>query len=469
MTYSLYSKKGLLSFCLSISSFTLFAQQTSYFMDKTTQRLSLNPAFRPATGYVSVPGLGSLSANFHSNALTFDNVIYPAGPGEELVTFLHPDIPATGFLNQLKPNNRINADVTMNLLSVGFFARKSFWTIDVNLRNGMDANIPKGLLEAAKTGMTDPGGTLYNAGGLSLNGSSYLEGGIGYSYPVSEKVTLGARFKMLLGIANVDGYFHDFSIEMTQDKWIVQAEGELNASMKGASAELKKDETTGEDYINGFDIDSPGFGGYGGAMDLGISYKPNERLTFSASALDLGYISWNKEATTTAVSSGEFLYNGFNLNFDDDEDVPSVGNQLDEMGDDFMRLFHFKESAKKKRTTKLRSTVNLAAEYAILRNRLSFGLLSSTRFNVPETFTELTASVNYRPTGWLAATISYSMLHSDFKTAGAALNFSPGWINFFIASDYMLTKVNPQYIPLSQPSANIQFGISIPLAGNKEQ
>jgi hypothetical protein len=61
------------------------------------------------------------------------------------------------------------------------------------------------------------------------------------------------------------------------------------------------------------------------------------------------------------------------------------------------------------------------------------------------------------------------MLHSDFKTAGAALNFSPGWINFFIASDYMLTKVNPQYIPLSQPSANIQFGISIPLAGNKEQ
>ena len=86
----------------------------------------------------------------------------------------------------------------------------------------------------------------------------------------------------------------------------------LNASMKGASPEFKKDETTGEDYINGFDVDSPGFGGYGGAMDLGISYKPNERLTFSASALDLGYISWNKEATTTAVSSGEFLYNGFN-------------------------------------------------------------------------------------------------------------------------------------------------------------
>ena len=77
--------------------------------------------------------------------------------------------------------------------------------------------------------------------------------------------------------------------------------------------------------------------------------------------------------------------------------------------------------------------------------------------------TELTLSGNYRPVKWFEATLSYSFIHSKFKTYGIALNFSPSWINFFIGSDYMLTKVTPQCLPVSGNAMNLYMGVSVPL------
>jgi Family of unknown function (DUF5723) len=130
---------------------------------------------------------------------------------------------------------------------------------------------------------------------------------------------------------------------------------------------------------------------------------------------------------------------------------------------DFEDLFHFSQKASESRTTRLRSTINLGGEYRMLENKLGFGLLSSTKLYSPKAYTELTVSANYRPINWFEATLSYSFIHSDFKTYGIALNFTPKWINFFIGSDYMFTKVTPQFLPVSGSAANMYMGISIPL------
>ena len=89
--------------------------------------------------------------------------------------------------------------------------------------------------------------------------------------------------------------------------------------------------------------------------------------------------------------------------------------------------------------------------------------MSSTRLYSPKAYTELTLSGNYRPVKWFEATLSYSFIHSKFKTYGIALNFSPSWINFFIGSDYMLTKVTPQCLPVSGDAMNLFMGVSVPL------
>ena len=183
-----------------------------------------------------------------------------------------------------------------------------------------------------------------------------------------------------------------------------------------------------------------------------------DNFTVSGAVIDFGFITWSKRSTVNGAAKGDFDFDGFDLPIGDDQPDNSMSDQMDDLTGNLQNLFHFSETPSRSRTTLLRSTINVGAEYSVAQNRVGFGLLSSTRIYKPKIYTELTASVNYRPIDWFAATVSYSFVHSAFKTFGFALNFSPSWINFFVGSDYMFTKVNPQFIPIRTSAANLYFG-----------
>ena len=86
------------------------------------------------------------------------------------------------------------------------------------------------------------------------------------------------------------------------------------------------------------------------------------------------------------------------------------------------------------RTTSLVSTLNVGAEYTFWENRFGIGLLSSTQFVSPKSYSELTVSANFRPGNAFGATLSYSFLRG--KTIGLGIKLG----NFFIGTDYMMTK-----------------------------
>ncbi len=45
-------------------------------MDKATLRTSMNPAFRPARGFVAIPAAGSVSAMYASNGMALGDLFY---------------------------------------------------------------------------------------------------------------------------------------------------------------------------------------------------------------------------------------------------------------------------------------------------------------------------------------------------------------------------------------------------------
>ena len=55
--------------------------------------------------------------------------------------------------------------------------------------------------------------------------------------------------------------------------------------------------------VDGIDDNISGLGGFGAAIDLGVTWKPIEHLTVSAALTDLGGISWKKAHQMT--STGE--------------------------------------------------------------------------------------------------------------------------------------------------------------------
>lgn len=463
MKRTLYNyRKSMLAVALFAGiSVSLSAQQmrTAYFMDKSTVRTALNPAFRPARGYVSIPVIGSLNVSYGSNGVAVSDLLYPKNGN--LVTFLDASVGTDEFLKKLKKNNQINTEFSTSILSAGWYAGQGFWTVDLGLKGIVNARVPKTLFEFMKKG-SGPEGTTYDISDLNMYADSYMEAAVGYSRPINEKLTVGGKFKLLMGAANMEASFDKMHVQMNDNQWKITSTGILNASVKGLTPEFEKDNKN-EEYINSFDYDSPGLAGFGAAIDFGATYQLLDNLTLSAAVLDLGFISWGAGSTTSGVANGDFFFDGFNLAIGENDGVPPMSDQFETLTDDINDLFHFKQVKSKGRTTMVRSTINIGGEYSILDNQLGFGLLSSTRCYRPKAYTELTASANYRPVNWFAASLSYSFIHSDFKTFGLALNFSPSWINFFIGTDYMLTKVTPQMLPINATAMNVYFGLSVPL------
>lgn len=449
-------------FLYGISAASAQQIRTAYFMDKATARTALNPAFRPDRGYVGIPVLGSLSVAYGSNGVSLDHLLFQNNG--RLVTFMDASVP-DNFLNNLKKNNQLNTEFSTKILSGGWYAGRGFWTVGVGVNATVSANVPKTLFEFMKRG-TGLEGATYNIKNLHAYADSYVDLSVGYSRPINDRLTVGGTYKFLMGAGNSDVYLDEMNAVMNGDMWKITSRGRMAASAKGLMIENATDNND-QPYIDNFDYDSPGIAGFGSAIDVGASYKILDNLTVSAAVLDFGFISWSKGSTLRGISDGEFYFDGFDLPIGDQKGS-SIQEQLDDMTDNIKDLVHFTEDPKHRgRTTMLRSTINVGGEYSILDNRLSFGLLSSTRFYKPKAYTELTVSVNYRPVEWFATTVSYSLIHSAFKTFGLALNFSPSWINFFVGSDYMITKVTPQCVPIKAHASNLYFGLSVPLGKQK--
>lgn len=458
------SAKGLLALALfALIGTSVSAQQlrTSYFMQNSPLRTALNPAFRPERGYVSIPVLGGINASYTTNGIAVDDVLFPKDG--KLVTFMDNSVDTESFLNNLNDQNRMNVDFGTQLLSGGWYAGKGFWTVGLSIKGLANIEAPKTMFEFMKKG-NSAAGTTYDINDLSVYSEAYLEAGVGYSRPITDKLTVGANVKMLFGVGSMEANIDHLHAVMNDTKWDITSTGTMSASMKGLVPEIEKDEQ-GRDYISSFDFDSPGLSGFGMGIDLGATYQLTDNITLSAAVLDLGFVSWNKGSNTYGEVNGTFEYDGFDLALGDkvEEGSSSMGEQFDATIGEFEELFHFSPKASQSRTTRLRSTINIGGEYRMLENKLGFGLLSSTRFYSPKAYMELTASANYRPVNWFEATLSYSFIHSNFKTYGLALNFTPSWINFFIGSDYMFTKVTPQFIPVSGNATNFYMGVSIPL------
>ena len=127
-------------------------------------RYRLNPALINDYGYFSFPVLGNVAIGVNSN-MALSKFLYPRG--NELVTGLHPSIPADEFLGGLKNKNNLDLDIDMTLLSFGFFAFNGFNTFDISLKSQTSIYLPKDLFTFLKTGQGDGGPAEYDFGNIA--------------------------------------------------------------------------------------------------------------------------------------------------------------------------------------------------------------------------------------------------------------------------------------------------------------
>lgn len=428
---------------------------SSYFMEKMTKRNQLNPALKTENNYVSIPSIGNLYLGINSN-LGLGTFLYPRD--NKLVTFLHESVPADEFLNKLTPNNTIELDMGLDLISFGFWAWGGQNTFNLALKSNTGAYLPRELFQFLKTGQEATGVTRYDMSNVTATTSNYIELALGHARDITDKLGVGAKVKVLLGAAHAEARIDRMDITMSQDQWMIKQAGHLQAT---SLLELTTDPETGEvtNYKMGSNF---GLAGFGLGLDLGATYKLIDNLTLSAALTDIGFMRWNNLTRAETDPSKEFQFSGFdNIGAKDDENGDNpFKKEADQLGEDLKALTKFYKTDARSVSNSLRTTLRVGAEYAVLDNAISFGLLSTTRFVGYRTYAEGMAAINFRPLSALHLTVNGSVSNMG-SSVGAILNICAPGFNFFVGTDYFATQYSKQFIPINHARANLSFGFNI--------
>lgn len=442
----------------SVSSAQISGAGIQYFQPGFAHRHLYNPALTPQMGYVSFPLLGRLNVSAGSN-LGLSNLFFPTESGT-LVNFMNDAVSSEEFLSGLKDKNFLNLNLSEELVSAGWFYGRSFWNFGIRLKASAQFTMPKELFALLKNGMyQDP--STYSVEGIDLAVKSYIEASLGYAREIGSDITVGANLKFLVGVAEAELRVNRLDAYMGSEEWRFATDA--NMRVFGRLLNLH----VGENGMpSGFGIGKITPSGYGFGVDLGAEYRPSflPGLRFSAALLDLGMMCYSAGSIQGYTSGGEVVYTGVEV-----DDMGQMGEEtLGGLVDQFMSMFEFKpEEDIVAKSRRLNTVMNLGVEYAIWGNRFSVGLLNSNTFYRSHTESDLTLIANLRPARWFSLSLGYSFFGGR-QGLGWALNITPkAGLNIFVASNYTPLVVNPQFIPLKNARANVQFGITIPMGRSR--
>lgn len=461
-----YMALGLLSMC----SLHAMAQQlnSAYFTNDYKFRHTMNPAYGNEQNYVSMPGFGNVNVstmgNFGYEDVIFDNPMFPSTSKDRLTTFMNPYISTADALKGFNSgDNKILGDVSITVLSAGFKGFGGYNTVELNARTSFGVSMPYELFEFAK----NTGNRTYNIGNISANGQAFAELAFGHSRQINEKLRVGAKIKLLFGAGrgdvNIDNVKADLAAD---DKWTVSGHAKSEVSVKGFTYKTEEKEYKEEgrgtyQYVNDVDVDGAGLGGFGLAFDLGGVYKINNDFTVSAALLDLGFIKWSNNMV--AVNGGEeFVFNGFHdVAVNEDRGGSTLSMQGDKYSDQLADFANLQDKGDEGgRTTGIGATLNLGCEYTLpVYRKITFGVLSSTRFRGDYSWTEARVSANWTPLKWIDGGVN--MAFGSYRNSfGWVLNFHPKGYNFYVGMDHTLGKVSKEFIPLNSNAA-VSVGMSV--------
>jgi hypothetical protein len=260
--------------------------------------------------FVGIPLFSGFSANVGSSGFSAYDLF--ANNGVDFNTKLRNVVFSTSR------NDKVSMNEQLEIFSGGF--KLGDWQDNSYLSFGMYQEMdvltymPKDYAILALDGNKDYLGKVFDMGDLNARGELLSVFHLGFHKKVNEKLILGVRGKIYSSIFNVSstknsGYFYTIlGINSVYDQ-VISANGLVQTS--GLT-----------NYIDNYsgnaksDIMKKTFlgGNLGLGLDLGLTYYPKENLQFTASLIDIGFISHTKEIETYRYK-GYYNYVGLTPDF----------------------------------------------------------------------------------------------------------------------------------------------------------
>ena len=448
---------------------------SAYFMDGYAYGHLMNPAKDyDRNSYFSVPFLpGNMNLGIKGN-IGLKNVFLKNPNGNGLVTYMHPDISYAKAMEGFNKNNKLMSDTRYDLLSVGFHGMGGYNTITMGVRANVGLNVPYELFSLTKKLENRD----YEIEDVDVNARAWAEIGLGHSRQINEAWRIGAKAKVLLGVGYANLKVDELELDLqNHNRWVAEGDATMEMGVNGftwGETETKEYKTKPGTYeqldLGNADVDKFGLNGGGFAVDLGAEWDLGKQglldgMKISAAVLDLGFIKW-KNVSMAYNKGNEFVFDGFENIQVEDGPGTSFDDQIDELEDKLSDLISLQDGGVTSKSRSLGATLNVGVEYALpVYDKLSFGLLSTTRFQGVYTWNEERISANISPVKWfeLGANVGVGTMGASF---GWMINLHPRGFNLFMGMDRMLGKISKQGIPL-RSNADFNIGINFPLGKSK--
>ena len=445
-------KPIILTIVLATAGIGASAQsRSSYFLDNYMYGYRLNPAMMSERSFFSLPVVGNVQADIQSG-IGVSTLLYPAPDGNGLVTGFNSSVSSEEFLSKIKDANAIGLTADFNFISLGFRKERSMTNIELNFRTTADAALPGDLFRLLKEGSKS---SAYDLSNTKINIRSYMELAIGKSLMnVEHTFTFGYRVKLLAGMAGADVLMNDTQATVNGEKLSVNVNADGRIACPFLSFETKEDGTIGK---ANFDPAKLSPAGYGGAIDAGMVWTPNEYISFSAAINDLGAISW--KYNTLLESKGSVEFNGLDLS----EENADAQAELDKVADEFKNLANFGiVDGTVSQVEILPFTANVGARFRIpFAKSVGLGVHGSYRNGITPEW-DARAALTLSPFRWLSITGNYG--YGTFgPVCGAALSLTVLGLNLFASADGYCGPIG-LYESIPYPVDDFRYRVNVGLA-----
>ncbi|MDR1847427.1 MAG: DUF5723 family protein [Bacteroidales bacterium] len=297
-----------------------------YFMYNTPQSSFLNPAFGVKTGtYLSIPVISGMDLNFNASGFSYSDLVVPQENSDAV------KVSPLNLFNKLGTQNDLSLSGSVNIFGMGFQFGEGHLSVDLTLDGSARAGLNQSLI-----------GFMFFGSKANLNAedfvyddkildmSLYLSPSVSFARELGEKLTVGARLGLLLGLMDITTERSDIEIKNTGAGKTIQSNIEILSSS-----------FIGKVESNQFSVEDPAwvtdnFGTIlanavknpGVVLDLGASYKLNDKMEISASVNDLGYIYWSANPTKISSYTDNYTYV-----------YEGIGNSFDSLSNDFDNYF----------------------------------------------------------------------------------------------------------------------------------
>lgn len=430
------------------------------FMRNNPRNMDANPAFFTSEQIYFDLALGGINFHLQNIGFKYDNFFRFNEAGKPVA------IELTRGVESLRDINYLNTYLNIDVFRGGLRTKHGFFTYCHRIREMESLMYNKDLVSLVTQGNSTFMGEDHPAHlNFGLSARVYQEFNFGYQMCLTEKLNIGARVKLLMGLA--DAKFNENNSKLITDPetYAITATGsfDLRATLP---YQLNMDDGS---IVDGrFDVANL-FKNYGAGLDLGAEYKINDQFGVAASINDLGYIKWNNYSARLSSSmndegpmchDGAFVFDG--LTSEQINGFMDGSYTLGQFLDTLSSNFNVGLEAVDHYTTGLNTTVRVMGYY---------DLNSQNRFSVQ--FMGYDSGLGFRPALTLAYTGSfvdlydvvatYTMMPGSFANLGLGLSGNFDGIVIYAASNNVFGFVNPANIS----NVNLQFGISFALGKQK--